>query len=98
MNAGTSRGEVPSVTARYDFDRLEQSIEFLIKEHERLSGEREALVSELVDREHRIATLESRLEVEHGKRVTAIEGVEKILGRLETLRASVKDNAEASHD
>ena len=47
---------------RYDFDRLERSIEFLLEEHERLTTEREALLAELVDREHKIATLETRLE------------------------------------
>ena len=29
---------------RYDFDRLERSVEFLIDEHTRLTGEREALL------------------------------------------------------
>jgi len=74
---------------RYDFDRLERSVEFLIEEHERLSGEREALLSELLEREHRIANLESRLEEERRKRVTAVEGVDKILGRLAQLQSSV---------
>ncbi|MFP6656417.1 MAG: hypothetical protein VCB25_12395, partial [Myxococcota bacterium] len=96
MNAGTTIDVTPPETAKYDFDRLEHSIEFLMKEHERLTGEREALVSELVDREHRIATLESRLEIERGKRKTAIEGVEQALGRLENLRASVKVHVETS--
>jgi chromosome segregation ATPase len=90
-----SDGEV-SPNARYDFDRLEKSVEFLIEEHERLSGEREALLSELIEREHRIATLESRLEEERSKRATAVEGVDKILGRLDQLQASVASAAEAS--
>ncbi len=80
---------------RYDFDRLEQCVEFLIEEHERLSGEREALLSELMDREHRIATLESRLEEARDKRTTAVENVDKILGRLDQLQASVASAAEA---
>jgi len=79
MNVGSHSDENMSRSGQYDFDRLERSVEFLIEEHERLSGEREALVEELVDREHRIAKLESLLEEERCKRVTAIEGVDKLL-------------------
>jgi hypothetical protein len=56
------------------------------------------LVAELVDREHRIAVLESSLNEERGKRATAVEGVDKILTRLEQLRTSVTANAEASRE
>jgi hypothetical protein len=98
MEVGSRSDEETSRVGQYDFDRLEQSVEFLIKEHERLSGEREALVAELVDREHRIAVLESRLDEERGKRATAVEGVDKILTRLEQLRTSVTANAEATHE
>lgn len=80
---------------RYDFDRLEESVEFLIKEHERLSGERDEFLAELVDREHRISTLENRLETEQGKRAIALEGVDKILARLEQLQASAMTAAKA---
>ena len=98
MEVGSRSDEEPSRVGQYDFDRLEQSVEFLIKEHERLSSEREALVAELVDREHRIAVLESNLAEEHGKRATAVEGVDKILVRLEQLRTSVTANVEAGHE
>ncbi len=74
---------------RYDFDRLERSVEFLLEEHERLSGEREALLQELIDREQRISLLESRLQRESTRRVTAVEGVDKMLSRLEQLQASI---------
>ena len=96
MSAGNRIDGDTSQVNRYDFDRLEQSIEFLIDEHQRLSGEREALLSELVDREHQISMLESRLEEERNKRATAVEGVDKILGRLEQLRTSVATAAGAS--
>ena len=96
MSAGNRIDGDTSRVNRYDFDRLEQSIEFLIDEHQRLSGEHEALLSELVDREHQISMLESRLEEERNKRATAVEGVDKILGRLEQLRTSVATAAEAS--
>jgi uncharacterized protein with von Willebrand factor type A (vWA) domain len=96
MNVGSRSDEETSRVGTYDFDRLERSVEFLIKEHERLSGEREALVSELVDREHRISVLESRLATEERKRVSAVEGVDKILNRFEQLRTTVTANAEAS--
>ena len=89
MNAGSRIDEDTSRVDQYDFDRLEKSVEFLIKEHERLSGEREELLSELVDREHRISTLESRLDLEQSKRAVAVEGVDKILARLEQLQTSV---------
>lgn len=74
---------------RYDFDRLERSVQFLIEEHERLSGEREALLEELIDREHRISALESQLKRESTRRIVAVEGVDKVLSRLEQLQASV---------
>jgi len=96
MDAGSRNDHNTSRFGQYDFDRLEQSVEFLIKEHERLSGEREALLAELVDREHRIATLESRLDAEQTKRSTAVEGVDKILARLEQLQTSVMAAAKAA--
>ena len=94
MNVGSLSDGETSRADRYDFDRLERSVEFLIKEHERLTGEREGLLAELVNREHRISTLESRLEKERGRRATATEGVDKVLARLEQLRASVSAAAE----
>ncbi len=96
MNAGSFSDADVSRVGPYDFDRLEQSVEFLIKEHERLSGEREALLVELVDREHRISMLETRLDAEQAKRAVAVEGVDKILARLEQLQATTAAAAEAS--
>jgi hypothetical protein len=96
MNAESRSDADVSRAPHYNFDRLEQSVEFLIKEHERLSGEREALLAELVDREHRIATLETRLDGEKAKRATAAEGVDKILARLEQLQASAAAAAKAA--
>jgi chromosome segregation ATPase len=81
---------------RYDFDRLERSVEFLLEEHERLSGEREALLQELIDREQRISVLESRLERESTRRITAVEGVDKMLSRLEQLQASISSISETA--
>lgn len=69
-------------------------MDFLIREHERLSAEREALLGELLDREHRIASLEARLEAERALRASAVESVNKILSRLEQLQASVCPVAE----
>jgi len=93
MSAGRRNEEEMFGVDQYDFDRLEQSVEFLIKEHERLSGEREELLAELVDREHRISTLEGRLDLEQSKRAVAVEGVDKILARLEQLQTSVSATA-----
>ncbi len=81
---------------RYDFDRLERSVEFLIEEHVRLSGEREALLEELVEREQRVGALELQLDRERSHRLTAVEGVDKILTRLEQLQASVSTVMESA--
>jgi hypothetical protein len=93
MSAGRRNEEEMLAVDQYDFDRLEQSVEFLIKEHERLSGEREELLAELVDREHRISTLEGRLDLEQSKRAVAVESVDKILARMEQLQTSVSSAA-----
>lgn len=89
MISATRNERVRDGNGWYDFERLEKSVEFLIGEHQRLSAEREALLGELLDREHRIASLESRLEAERATRATAVEGVSKILSRLEQLQASI---------
>ena len=93
MNA-TRSGRADDRDGRYDFDRLERSIDFLIDEHRQLSAEREALLGELREREHRIAILESRLESERAQRSSAVEHVDKILSRLEQLQASVPFESE----
>ncbi len=80
----------------YDFERLERAVAFLLEEHERLSGERAELLEELVDREQRIGQLESRLEAERKRRLTAVEGVDKVLARLEQLQTSVVAAAESA--
>lgn len=74
---------------RYDFRRLEHSVEFLLEEHARLGAEREAILAELADREHRVAQLEAEVVDERRRRAVAVEGVDKILSRLEQLQASV---------
>jgi chromosome segregation ATPase len=96
MDAGSYSDEETSRVDQFDFDRLEQSVDFLISEHQRLSGEKEELLSELLEREHRISMLEGRLEDERRKRATAAEGVDKILGRLEQLQSSVGTGSEGS--
>lgn len=89
MISATRSDRVRDGDDRYDFERLERSVDFLIHEHERLSAEREALLGELLDREHRIAALESRLEAERAMRSAAVASVNGILTRLEGLQASV---------
>jgi len=95
MNIGSRSDEPASRDDQKYFDRLERSVEFLIQEHQRLNGERDELLEELVEREQRIATLESRLVAEEGKCASAAESVDKILGRLDQLRSSVTAKAEA---
>jgi hypothetical protein len=96
MISATRTERVNDDNRRYDFERLESSVEFLIREHQRLSAEREALLGELVDREHRLATLESRLETERATRAAAAESINKILSRLERLQSSVRSASERS--
>ncbi|MFK7894342.1 MAG: hypothetical protein AB8G23_00805 [Myxococcota bacterium] len=79
----------PGQGDRYDFERLERSVEYLLDEHARLGAEREALLAELADREHRVAQLEADVVSERQRRAAAVEGVDKILTRLEQLQASV---------
>jgi predicted nucleic acid-binding Zn-ribbon protein len=93
MQTGTQE---PTSSDRYDFDRLERSVEFLIEEHERLSGEREALLEELIEREQRISALTAQLEEEATRRRTAVEGVDKILSRLAQLQTSVSSAVESA--
>lgn len=80
--------------SRFDFERLERAVSFLIEEHERLSTEKAALLEELVERESRITSLEAKLGRERALRATAVEGVDKILVRLEQLQASASAAAE----
>lgn len=94
MFSATRSDRVRDGDGRYDFERLERSVDFLIHEHERLSAEREALLGELLDREHRIAALESKLEAERALRAGAFASVNGILTRLEGLQARVRAVAE----
>lgn len=89
MISATRSDRVRDGNGRYDFERLERSVDFLIREHERLSAEREALLGELLEREHRIASLEGKLDSERALRAAAVESVNKILSRLEQLQVNV---------
>ena len=80
--------------SRFDFERLERAVAFLIEEHERLSSEKAALLEELVERESRITSLEAKLDRERSTRAAAVEGVDKILARLEQLQTSASAAAE----
>ena len=94
MSSATRNDSAREGDGRYDFERLERSVDFLIGEHERLSAEREALLGELLDREHRISALESKLEAERATRASAVVSVSAILTRLEGLQARVRPVAE----
>ena len=91
MNAERPGENVLPRSDRYDFERLERSVEYLLKDHERLSTEREALLAELIDREHRIAGLESKLAAEDQRRASAVESVDRILVRLEALEVGIQE-------
>ncbi len=90
MNAERPGENVSPRSDRYDFERLERSVEYLLKDHERLNTEREALLAELIDREHRIAVLESKLAAEDQRRASAVESVDRILVRLEALEVGIQ--------
>jgi len=72
---------------RFDFERLEQSVDSLLRDHARLQAEREALMAELAEREHRISGLERALETQRARRLAALEAVDRISSRVEALRA-----------
>ena len=91
MHAKRPGANASPQTDRFDFERLERSIEYLLKDHERLSTEREALLAELIDREHRIGMLESKLAAEDQRRASAIESVDRILSRLEALEVGIQE-------
>ena len=97
---GGNETAVSKASEAYDFQRLERAVEYLLDEHARLARENEqiereraALRDELVERERRLTALqaehEAELAAERGRRRSALEGVDKILGRLEQLQASV---------
>lgn len=88
MNAERPGDNGSARTERYDFERLERSVEYLLENHERLGAEREALLAELADREHRIASLEAKLDADRRRRATAVATVNRVLERLEALQAT----------
>ena len=91
MDAQSPGENVSLRTDRYDFERLERSVEYLLKDHERLSTEREALLAELIEREHRVTVLESKLAAADQRRASALESVDRILARLEVLEVGIQD-------
>ena len=92
MNAERPSDRASSQSAPYDFERLERSVEILLKEHERLSAEREALLEELVERERRISSLEASLSSEGARRVSAVKSVDRILERLQSIELQVSES------
>jgi chromosome segregation ATPase len=89
MSADMRDGQSLERADRFDFERLEQSVDSLLKDHQRISAEREALMAELVDREHRIASLEAKLREERSRRATALEGVDRVLSRVASLQQRI---------
>lgn len=77
----------------YDFKRLEGSVGRLLKDHERLAAEHEALVFELVERQHKIALLEAELERERERRAQAVEVVDRVLDRVAGIEATLFSSA-----
>ena len=91
MNAERPSDRVSTRPPSYDFKRLERSVEHLLRDHERLAAEREELLEELVERERRIAALESNLAAEGERRVSAVDQLDRILKRLDELEADVAE-------
>jgi predicted nucleic acid-binding Zn-ribbon protein len=89
MNAERPSDRDSSRSSRYDFDRLERSVGHLLKDHERLAAEREALLEELVDREQRIAALEAKLSAERERCANALEAVDQVISKLDQLESEV---------
>ena len=89
MNAERPSDRASTRSQPYDFERLERSVEYLLKDHERLDAEREALREELVERERRIAGLEAKLAAEGERRVSAVDRLDRILTRLQEFESVV---------
>ena len=93
MNAERPGERVSAQTPPYDLERPAHCVEHLLSEHARLSAEREALLAELSDREHKVNTLEAGLEKERSLRRAAVERVDRILEQLEGLESSATTRA-----
>lgn len=87
MSAEQRNDRSAEPSGRFDFERLEQSVGALLRDHDRLAAEREALLAELAEREHRLAVLEGRLDRERMCRVSAAEGVDRLIARVESLQS-----------
>ncbi len=87
MSVARRDGPTEGPIDRFDFDRLEQSVDFLLRDHARLQAEREALMAELADREHRISGLERALEEQRHRQLSALEAVDRIHARVEAMQA-----------
>ena len=87
MSVARRDGPTEDRVDRFDFERLEQSVDSLLRDHARLQAEREALMAELADREHRSSELERALEGERQRRRSALEAVDRIRARVEALQA-----------
>lgn len=73
----------------YDFERLERSIDLLLEDHQRLKAEHEALIFELVERQQKMAALESELAEERALRANAVEVVDRVLNRVDQIEQTV---------
>lgn len=77
----------------YDFERLEGSVETLLRDHAQLSAEYEALIFELVERQQKIATLEAELVTERSRRADAVQVVDRVLDRVASIESSLAGEA-----
>ncbi|MDP6978270.1 MAG: hypothetical protein QF570_06655 [Myxococcota bacterium] len=67
----------------FDFDRLERVVAELIEERHRLGAENDLLRKELVQREQKIAELDSRLTQQEQRRTDALKRLDDLLAQVE---------------
>lgn len=83
-------------TDGFDFDRLEHGIEQLLEAHARLRAERDALLQELADREHRLSQANAKLDAERARRGEALDRIDRILARLGRLESTMPESQDDS--
>lgn len=85
-----------SAAVAYDFSRLEQAVELLVRQHEELQAENEKLASELEDREARLRSLDEQILVANEKRQDAVKRIDALIEQLERVDAAFDAEPDAA--
>jgi len=72
----------------YDFSRLEQAVELLVRQHEELQAENDKLCRELEEREARLRSLDESIREANQRRQDAVKRIDELIEHLERVDAS----------